>query len=83
MIHPAKHRIVIGTEVTYKSRSARLYGGPAGWRNITAVSTFRKWIIRSVLRSFSRACPIRIVSELISSPSDLRTSARGCRADVE
>jgi hypothetical protein len=32
----------IGREGTYKSRSARLYGAPAGCRNTIAVSTFRK-----------------------------------------
>jgi len=73
---------IVGGKETYKSRSARLYGGPAGCRKMTAVSTFRGWIIRNVLRSFSRACPIRIVSELMSSSNDLRISTRGCRADV-
>ena len=39
--------------------------------------------MRNVLRSFSRACPIRMVSELMSSSSDCRISTRGCRAEVE
>ena len=47
LFDPRSSRSVYASQVgsvvgTYKSRSARLYGGPAGCRNTIAVSTFWK-----------------------------------------
>jgi len=55
-----------------RSFNARRYGRPALCGNNIAVSTHRWWIIRSVLRSLSKACPTRTVSELMKASKDFR-----------
>ena len=67
--------VCVSKGIAYSSRSALLYGGPARWGNSIAVSTQLWCIIRIVLRSFSRACPIIIVSALMNRSSVLRAEA--------
>ena len=49
------------SQSTHSALSARLYGGPCVCGNSATVSTQRWWIMRSVFRSFSSACPMTIV----------------------
>lgn len=61
---------------THKSFNALRYGWPALCGNSMAVSTHWRWIILSVFKSLSKACPIRMVFAFINASSDLRIDAR-------